>query len=596
MAPQINENLKAPSNNKDIPKLFFKDLIKFDELQKMLEVSYSATGMPSGIIDAITGEVYAGAGWQRICTDFHRVHPETNAKCIASDTAITNKIKHGQHFANKCRNGLWDIGVPVHCMGTHIATFFLGQFFYVDEEPDISFFINQAERLGFDKEKYLEALAEIPRFTRKQVQETLRYNTALADFLSELASSSMRFKQEISQRKIAEKELRNLQNYLSNIIDSMPSALIGVNLDGIITQWNKGAEKISNLSSTQAVGLHLEKALPRLSSEMSQIKLAMTTRQKKLENTKPCIIDNQTRYEDFTIYPLVENGVTGAVIRIDDVTDRVNMEKMIIQSEKMMSIGGLAAGMAHEINNPLAGITGHAYNIKKRLFGDLKKNIEAAQKCNISLPNLHQYLTQREIPRMVDGILNAGHRASLIISNVLNFSRQSESNFTEHSLIKLLDNTLELIENDYNLNKKYDFKKIEIIKDYDQSLPAIKCEGNEIQQVLLNILKNGAESMSEKEYSKEDSDDRPRFICKIAKQNKMAILEIEDSGTGIDEQDRKRIFEPFYTTKEIGKGTGLGLSISYFIIVNQHNGSLEVHSKPGSWTKFTIKLPFSDPK
>ncbi|SME92480.1 PocR ligand-binding domain-containing protein [Desulfovibrio gilichinskyi] len=590
MAKPIDKNHYATPENEEAPKLLFKDLIKFDELQKMLEVSYSATGMPSGIIDAITGEVYADAGWQKICTDFHRVHPETNAKCIASDTAITDKIKHGQYFANKCRNGLWDIGVPVHCMGTHIATFFLGQFFYINEEPDISFFINQAERLGFDKEKYLEALAEIPRFTREQVQQTLKYNTALADFLSELASSSMKYKQEISQRKIAEKELRNLQNYLSNIIDSMPSALIGVNLDGIITQWNKGAEQVSSLASKQAVGQPLEKVLPRLSSEMDKIKLAIATRQKKLESAKPCIINNETKYEDLTIYPLVENGVSGAVIRIDDVTDRINLEKMMIQSEKMMSIGGLAAGMAHEINNPLAGIIGYAYNIKNRLFGDLEKNSDTAQKCNISLPNLQEYLTRREIPRMVDGIINAGHRASLIISNVLNFSRKSESNFTEHSLIDLLDNTLELIENDYNLNKKYDFKKIEIIKDYDRNIPAIKCEGNEIQQVLLNILKNGAESMSGKEYS----DDKPRFICRISQQNEIAIIEIEDSGTGIGEQDRKRIFEPFYTTKEIGKGTGLGLSISYFIIVNQHNGSLEVQSKPGSWTKFTIKLPFAD--
>lgn len=588
MTPQVNKYFKVNSENKNTPELFFKDLIKLDELKKMLEVSYNATGMPSGIIDAITGEVCAEAGWQKICTNFHRVHPETKAKCIASDTAITGKIKYGQYFANKCSNGLWDIGVPIHCIGMHIATFFLGQFFYIDEEPDISFFLNQADRLGFDKEKYLEALAEIPRFTREQVQETLKYNTALADFLSELASSSMKHKQEISQRKIAEKELRSLQNYLSNIIDSMPSALIGVDLDGVVTQWNKGAEEITNLSSKEAVGQSLEKVLPRLSSEMDQIKRAVATGQKKLESSKPCIINNKTKYEDITVYPLVENGVTGAVIRIDDVTDRINLEKMIIQSEKMMSVGGLAAGMAHEINNPLAGITGHAYNIKKRLFGDLKKNVEVAQKCNISLPDLQEYLTQREIPRMVDGILNAGHRASLIISNILTFSRKSEHNFTAHNLSKLLDDTLELVKNDYNLNKKYDFKKIEIVKDYAPDI-SIKCEGNEIQQVLLNILKNGAESMSEKEYS----DGNPRFICRIYQLNEIAILEIEDNGKGIDEEDIKRIFEPFYTTKEIGQGTGLGLSISYFIITNQHSGSMEVQSKLNSWTKFTIKLPIA---
>ncbi|WP_051677087.1 PocR ligand-binding domain-containing protein [Maridesulfovibrio frigidus] len=583
---------KITPDDKYMHELSFKDLIQFEELQNMLEVSYTATGMPAGIIDAFSGEFCAGAGWQKICSNFHRVHPKTSARCLASDTAITNKIKQGEHFGYKCSNGLWDIGVPIHCMGTHMSTLFLGQFFYVNEEPDIKFFRNQADQYGFDKKKYLEALAEVPRFTHEKVDEILKYNIALAAFLSDLASSIMKNKSEIEQRKLAEKKFRNLQTYLSNIIDSMPSALIGVSPDGKITQWNKNAEKISKIPAGQAIGMDLRKALPRLSSKMDQIKLAITCREKQFESAKPYIHNNKTRYEDLTIYPLIEDGVNGAVIRIDDVTERINMEKMMIQSEKMLSIGGLAAGMAHELNNPLAGMTVYANNIKKRLFEDLEKNIEAANECNISLTDFRKYLNQREIAHMLDGILGAGRRAASIINNVLNFSRKSEIKLRQHKITAILDNTLELIANDYSLTKEYDFKRIELVREYDHNIPEVYCEKNEIQQVFLNILKNGAETMAEKEYS----DNNPRFICKISKQDKMVVVEIEDNGKGMDKITKARIFEPFYTTKGIGEGTGLGLSVSYFIITNQHSGFMGVQSELNSWTKFIIKLPIKGKK
>lgn len=125
----ILNKCKSKKSKKKLDGLLFKDLIEIDELQNMLEVSYAATEMPSGIIDAVSGEIYAGAGWQRICVNFHRVNPETNARCVASDTAITDKIKNGTYHAYKCSNGLWDIGVPIMCLDKHIATFFWGSFF-----------------------------------------------------------------------------------------------------------------------------------------------------------------------------------------------------------------------------------------------------------------------------------------------------------------------------------------------------------------------------------------------------------------------------------------------------------------------------------
>lgn len=388
-------------------------------------------------------------------------------------------------------------------------------------------------------------------------------------------------------RSNAKKELAKTKNYLSNIIDSMPSVLVGVDSDGLITQWNIEAEKVGNLKSQDAVGMPLSKALPSLETEIDRVFKAMRSHTVRKNSMQSRNEKGNTCYEDITIYPLIANGVQGAVVRIDDITERVNLEQMMVQSEKMMSIGGLAAGMAHEINNPLAAILGHTQNIQNRTLKKLKKNDEAAEQCNVSLEKLREYMELRQIPRMLDGILESGNRAAKIVSNMLSFSRKSEKQHAYFSLPELLDKTLELAANDYNLKKYYDFRTIDIVREYDTDLPNIFCDGNEIQQVFLNLLKNGAEAMTEKEYKNQ----QPRFICKITTEKDTAVVEIEDNGPGVIDSVQNRIFDPFFTTKDIDKGTGLGLSVSYFIINDQHNGSMKIDSVPGEWTKFTIKLP-----
>lgn len=384
-----------------------------------------------------------------------------------------------------------------------------------------------------------------------------------------------------------ESNMRKLRNYLSNIINSMPSMLIGVDPEGKVTQWNHKAELDTGFSLEKALGQPLQTIMPHLACEMERVRLAIKTRQEQVETKRARHEKGITKYEDLTIYPLITNGIEGAVIRIDDVTSRVSLEQMMVQSEKMMSVGGLAAGMAHEINNPLAAILGQNRNLQRRLIDKLPNNISVAEECGLSMDVMHDYLVKRDIPRMLESIDDSGNRAATIVSNMLSFSRKSEKRMGSHSMAKLMDKTIELASNDYDLKKEYDFRKIKIIREYAPDLPEVLCEGNEIQQVFLNLLKNGAEAMAEKPYKS----GRPCFILRIGYQKNWVIIEIEDNGPGVDEKSRLRMFEPFYTTKEVGKGTGLGLSVSYFIINDQHAGSMKVESAPGEWTRFTIKLP-----
>jgi len=263
------------------------------------------------------------------------------------------------------------------------------------------------------------------------------------------------------------------------------------------------------------------------------------------------------------------------------------MEKMMAQTEKMMSVGGLAAGMAHEINNPLSIITQGIQNIQRRLDPSTEKNIQAAEPYDIDLKKLHQFLVDRKIVSFLDGGRKAVERAAVIVKNMLAFSRQSNSDKVPVDLKKLVDHTLELGSTDYDMKKKYDFKFIPIKKEYGNDVPMLMCCPSEIEQVLLNLFKNALQAMEEVS----DVVYHPEFHIRINRDRDFVRIEIEDNGPGIPEHVKKRIFEPFFTTKAVGKGTGLGLSVSYMIITQNHGGTFEVESEEGRYTKFIIRLP-----
>jgi len=418
-------------------------------------------------------------------------------------------------------------------------------------------------------------------FRRKNDQDELGVLvTAINSMRSELNEG-------IEKQRVAQEELRQLRNYLSNIIDSMPSVLIGVDPDGVVTQWNHEAEQETGVTVKEAVGQPLAKAFPRLSFEMDRVRQAIALRQEQIDPKRSHQHDGHTFYEDVTIYPLIANGIEGAVIRLDDVTEQVRLEEMMVQSEKMLSVGGLAAGMAHEINNPLAGMMQTADVMQNRLtHDDILANQRAAEEVGTSMAVIHAFMEKRGILRMTAAIKESGLRVAEIVDNMLSFARKSDMAFSSHDMVELLEKTVELASTDYDLKKQYDFKAINIIREYDPDLPAVPCDSSKIQQVLLNVLRNGAQAMQEADTP------TPTFIfrTRLEANRRRVCVEIEDNGPGMDEVTRKRIFEPFFTTKAVGEGTGLGLSVSYFIITENHRGEMRVSSEPGKGTRFTICL------
>jgi PAS domain S-box-containing protein len=394
---------------------------------------------------------------------------------------------------------------------------------------------------------------------------------------------------DISERVRIDRELQRMRTYLKNIIDSMPSVLVGVDREGRVTEWNQSAENATGVAADRAIGQLFIKLFPEFESQLDNVRESIRThtpmRTERLITEK----NGEPRYSDVMVYPLLANGAAGAVIRVDDITSRVRIEQMMVQTEKMMSVGGLAAGMAHEINNPLSGVMQSCQNIQRRISPDIEPNRHTADALGIDLEQVNRYLDERGILGFIEAIQQSASRASRIVADMLAYSRGTSTDFQPARVGEMLDTVVRLASSDYDLKKKYDFKQVEIVREYDPQLETLVCDHTEIEQVLLNLVKNAAQAMAE------GGTPRPhRIILRTRREDEYGCIEVVDNGPGMDEQTRRRVFEPFFTTKVVGVGTGLGLSVSYFIVTEQHKGTIDVASTPGEGTCFTVCLPLKE--
>nr|WP_320193140.1 PocR ligand-binding domain-containing protein [uncultured Desulfobacter sp.] len=572
----------------DVENIVFEDLFNLADIQHLQDLYAKAFGVAALITRPDGTPITRPSEFTALCSQFIRSTPKGSKNCHNSDAIVGSHNPFGPTIQQCLSAGLCNAGASITVGGCHVANWLIGQVRNENQkEEDI---MTYARELGANESAFRAAYRKVPVMPQEQFERVAQVLYTVASQLSMSAYQNIQKTNFITQLRQAKQALRENEQLLANILDSMPSVIVGVDGKGIVTQWNHRAEQATGMSFKKAHSKPLAKVFPQLSHEMNRIQTSIRDHRVLRESKVPREHRGETRYEDVTIYPLVANGVEGAVIRVDDVTDRVHMEEMMIQNEKILSVGGLAAGMAHEINNPLGGMVQTTLVMSQRLTAgtNLAANQQAAQEAGTSIEAIEQFMQSRGILRMLNTITESGQRVAQIVSNILSFARKTETAVSAHYLNKILDKTIELAATDYDLKKEYDFKQIKIIKEYNDKLPAVPCQASKIQQVVLNILTNGAQAMQEVRTPE------PRFILRTYgdPDRNMACFEIEDNGPGMDEKTRKHIFDPFFTTKPVGVGTGLGLSVSYFIITETHKGEMVVESSPGAGSKFIIRLAF----
>ncbi len=404
--------------------------------------------------------------------------------------------------------------------------------------------------------------------SRLQAEELLR--TANARLSVQVASSETALGE-------ARESIAVLQARLQQIVDRLPSCVVGVDRNRRVIHWNDRAQILTGITARDAAGQPVQAVWTQFPKDVQRL-VRVLAEGVPLQETEQ---QSQFHYS-VSVYPVKD----GAVLVRDDITRQVNFQNAVIQAEKMVSVGGLAAGMAHEINNPLAGILQSLQVIEQRLLADTPRNIQAAGELGIDFNALRTFAQQRGISPLLAASRESCHRVTRIVANMLSFARRTDDELALADMTQLVEDTIDIARTDFRPEGGFDFRRILIERVFEADLPPVPCNRSRLQQVLLNLLKNGADAMNSSASQKE-----PTFTIRLSRRGGMVQLEVSDNGPGMEAEVRSRVFEPFFTTKEQGKGTGLGLSICYYIITENHKGTIDVESAPGKGTTFRIRLP-----
>lgn len=335
---------------------------------------------------------------------------------------------------------------------------------------------------------------------------------------------------------------------LSTIIESLSDGLFVTDRDGIIVSFNNAARRITGYSTTDVIGLPYDRFLGMLSDSMPVIAMNKNTELNIQTTDDRQIILSVTS----SLVKNSEGEDIGKVFTFRDITEEKQRQEIYHRTEKLVALGQLSAGIAHEMNTPLGSILGYARLLMK------DKRLDAIQKERLEI------------------IAEQAKRSSAIIKGLLNFARQSNPairNIKDAGINDILTDVLKLLQTEIEKHN------IDVLTDFGE-IPAIKVDVRQMEQAILNIILNAIQAIK----------NNGKICIKTFTENDSIKIKISDNGPGILEDIKQRIFDPFFTTKPVGEGTGLGLSISAGII-SEHGGSIDVESMEGNGATFTVTLP-----
>ena len=345
-------------------------------------------------------------------------------------------------------------------------------------------------------------------------------------------------------------EVARLKDFSENIVESLNVGVLAVDLLGTVDAWNSRMEQLIGVSRSNAVGKPLGALLPpelvqEIDARGDEEQITGIYKHRLVHQGRSVVLN-------VSITPLVGKSgeKIGRLLLFDDVTQRERMEEQMSQTEKLTSLGLLAAGLAHEVNTPLAVISNYIQMLARQMpEGDPRHAI-------------------------IEKIVKQTFRASEIVNNLLNFSRTGPGELADVDVNHVVEETLSLVAHPLKTSK------IQVVKQLGEALPPVRGSANKLQQVFLNLFLNARDAMPL----------GGMLEVRTAAHNGSVEIEVVDTGNGISREHIHRIFDPFFTTKPGGRGTGLGLSVSYGII-KEHAGKIDVRSTPGRGTSFHVEFP-----
>jgi PAS domain S-box-containing protein len=411
---------------------------------------------------------------------------------------------------------------------------------------------------------------------RNELEKRVQERTATLDQSNKLLQESNQLlEKEISQHVITADQLRSSQSYIKDILTSMPLMLVGLDKNGLITQWNKQIEMVSGVSSEDALGKTLLEAYPQTTVLPEHVQEAIE--QNKIIHLKQSL--RSLYHYDITIYPL-QGEEAGVVILVDDVTKQTAAENMLIHNDKMSFMGELASTMAHDINLPL-----QAFMTDLKLFQQI-----ISDRSDDETPLVSTGDETNRANEIISDMSAKGEQVSAIISNLLAFARNRNGIKQMANIVDVMESTISLANEVISVCGELPFSQIKLERKFEKNLPLVPCYVTELKQVFLSLFRHACHSLALKE-SGEGFEPMIKIILSESYDN--LWVKIQHNGLGLTAEEQMNLFEPFFTDESVAENfdASLRLSFSYYIVTEQHQGHMAVTSDVELGSTIHLQLP-----
>ena len=554
----------------DTQDIAFEDLFNLDDIQRLQDEFARATGVASMIMRPDGVPITKPSNFCRLCFDIIRKTDKGYKMCVESDATFGRPNSAGPTIALCKSVGLWDAGATIIVQGKHIANWMIGQ--VRDEcqsEQQIRLF---ARHIGADEEEMVKAFLEVPTMSQEQFRHVAQVLFTLANQLSTFAFQNVQQARILAERRRAEDALRESEETFRALTEQNPDVIMRFDKQHRHLYVNPVVETQTGIKPNVFIGkTHHELGFPKDLVELWEHAI-----DKVITTAKPNRIEFQLpsgSWIDWLLTPEFSPGgeVNAVITSARDITERKQseqekdkLEEQLRQAQKMEAVGRLAGGIAHDFNNILTGINGYAALILNSLdpVDPLRADIQE--------------------------IKTAGERATALTAQLLAFSRKQV-------ISPKVVQPNEILERSQKMLRRIIGEDIELKFIPVADLGRIKVDPVQLDQVLVNLVVNARDAMPNggKLTIEMQNASLDREFCDLHVDSQIGeyvMLAVTDSGCGMDEETKSKVFEPFFSTKTKSKGTGLGLATVYGI-VKQNNGFISVYSELNAFTTFKVYFP-----